>query len=93
MNAASDYVRFYSVSEGLMALDEDAVFSESWIHDNSIAGWQHKAKKCAEVLVPHCVNPEYILEAYAANSVAEQSLAQICSLKVSVKSGIFFGEQ
>ncbi len=90
-NAASDYVRFYNVAEGLRALNKDEVFAQFWLHDNLIEYYRHSAVKCAEVLVPNKVEPKYICGAIVANKTA---LAVFCKLKigltVEIKSGIFF---
>lgn len=91
-NAASDYARFYTVSEGLAAIDKDRLFAQSWIHqENQRDQWAHKSAKCAEVLVPDKIEPEYILGAYAANQTALDAFSRLNSgLTVCIKSDIFF---
>lgn len=73
-NAASDYVRFLSV-EQIEIIDFDMVFARDWRHpDNRIAYWRHKSAKCAEVLIPHVVPPEYITGAWVCNEPARNLL-------------------
>jgi hypothetical protein len=91
-NAASSYVRFDTVSIGLRALDKERVFARYWKHeDDQIEEWRHKAEKCAEVLVPGGIAPEYITGAYVVNDVAMvQFQALNTGLPVSVNDAIFF---
>jgi len=91
-NAASDWARPYSVSDGLAAIDRDRLFAKYWTHrDNQYEEWAHKSVKCAEVLVPDEVEPRYILGAYVANQAALAALKKLrIGLTVSIESDIFF---
>lgn len=90
-NAASGYVRFYNVTDGLVALNKDEIFAKSWLHDNPIEYYRHSAVKCAEVLVPNKVEPKYILGAYVANQVALAAFNKLkIKLTVEINSDIFF---
>ena len=91
-NAASDYVRFYSVSSGLTAINKDMIFARYWTHpENQYEEWAHKSIKCAEVLVPDKVEPEYIKGAYVANETAAKTLKKLnVQLTVIIKGDIFF---
>ena len=91
-NAASDYVRFYPVTDGLSNIDKDKLFAKYWTHpDNLYEEWEHKSIKCAEVLVPDRVESTYITGAYVANSEAMSSFEQLgIKLPVCVKNDIFF---
>jgi hypothetical protein len=91
-NAASDWVRFFSVGEGLKALDRDRVFARYWTHPEDLfEEMRHKSEKCAEVLVPDCVMPSFLLGAYVANEVALQKFQQLnIGLPVCIRSDIFF---
>ena len=91
-NASSDYVRFYPVPKGLMAIDKDMVFARYWTHrDNQFEEWAHKSIKCAEVLVPDKIEPQYILGAYVANQPALDAFKKLrTDLTVRIKSDIFF---
>lgn len=75
-NAASKYARFRSPS-ALNELDFDRIYAEDWRHpDDQIAYWQHKSMKCAEILIPDCVETKYILGAYVVNELAKAALLE-----------------
>jgi len=90
-NAASDYVRFYAPSQWQL-LDWDAILAMDWRHPgNPIAYWRHKSRKCAEVLVPHCIAPEFVTGAYVIDAVAARRIPALgCSLAVTVNPVLFF---
>ena len=50
------------------------VFAEYWTDTNMFEYWRKKSIKCAEVLVPHCVEAGYIEGAYVANETAKVNL-------------------
>jgi hypothetical protein len=91
-NASSNYVRFYSVTKGLSAIDKEKLFSKYWTHPgNQFAEWAHKSIKCAETLVPERVEPNYILDAYVANQTALNAFNKLkIELTVCIKDDIFF---
>ncbi len=91
-NAASDWVRFYPVQEGLAAIDKDLLFAVFWTnHDNEYEVMKHKSIKCAEVLIPDKIEPEYVLGAYVASDVALAAFHKLGTvLTVELKSDIFF---
>jgi hypothetical protein len=91
-NAASDWVRFFTVTDGLNALDRDRVFARYWKHqEDMIDEWRHKAEKCAEVLVPDRVSLDFITGAYVVDNVTLIRFRELNSgLPVSINSGIFF---
>lgn len=91
-NAASDMVGFHPAAQGLKKIDRDRVFAESWIHrQDPFDQRRHKSEKCAEVLVPDCVMPRYLVGAYVANQVALQTFQLLnVQLPVDIKSDIFF---
>lgn len=91
-NAASEYVRFYDMAEGIAALDRDYIMAEFWLHpDDLYAEWRHKSAKCAEVLVPDQVGPEYIYSAYLASRQGLEFWRQNnIHLTAEIKADIFF---
>lgn len=91
-NAASDWVRFNSVIDGLAALDKDKIYARYWTNvDNQYDLWENKSIKCAEVLIPDRVEPKYIVGAYVANQTALEAFQQLnIQLTVSINSDIFF---
>ncbi len=59
-NAASGFAAFGSAEEMLPKLDFDEIFAESWNHADYYEKRRHKARMCAEVLVPDVLPPKYI---------------------------------
>jgi len=74
-NAASDYARFLHPSQWAL-VNFDDVLAENWTHpDNPRRYFQHKSRKCAEVLVPHRIPPELLVGARVINQAARARLA------------------
>jgi hypothetical protein len=90
-NAASDYVRFLHPRQW-QDLDFDAIYAMDWRHpDDPIAFWRHKAQKCAEVLVPHRVRPEFLMGAHVVDEAAKTRLVAMgFTLPVTVSPVLFF---
>jgi hypothetical protein len=90
-NAASDYVRFYTAA-GIQALDKDLVFAQFWT--NAVDPYEvmrHKSIKCAEVLAPDSVDPEFLIGSYVANERALRAFEALGTrLPVVVKGAMFF---
>lgn len=92
-NAACNFVGFYPYPYGLEKLDFDMVYATWWKHkDNPRLEELHGHIKCAEVLVPDCVEPQYIIGAYICNRQAEKALKDFDFYgKIKMKnSGLFF---
>ena len=90
-NASSDYVRFLHPSQAAL-LDYDAIFATDWRHlDDQIAYYRHRSKKCAEVLVPHCVEPKYLAGAYVVDEATDVKLKSLgFGLPITVDGKMFF---
>jgi hypothetical protein len=90
-NAASNWVRFLDPSQW-SELAFDDIFAMDWRHsDDQVAYWRHKARKCAEVLVPHRVESRFLRGAYVIDVQAQQRLLALgCDLPVSVDPVLFF---
>jgi hypothetical protein len=90
-NAASDYVRFLHPDQWQL-LPFDDIYAMDWRHpDDQIAYWRHKARKCAEVLVPGSVEVQFLSGAYVMDEVTAMHLAgQGCTLAVTVDPVLFF---
>jgi len=91
-NASADYSRFYTVKEGLTALDKDKIYAKYWTNaQNQYDYWEQKSIKCAEILVPDRVESQYILGAYIANQTALKVFKKLrIQLTVSIRSDMFF---
>lgn len=74
-NAASDYARFLHPSQWKL-VNFDDVLAQNWTHlDDPRRYYQHKSRKCAEVLVPHRIPPELLTGAYVIDAAARNRLA------------------
>ena len=91
-NAASDWVGFFSVTQGLSVINRERVLARYWIHPNDpYDEMSHKSEKCAEVLVPDRVDVQFIAGAYVANQAALAELErQNFQLPVRVRGDMFF---
>lgn len=90
-NASSDYVRFLHPSQWKL-LDFDDIYAMDWRHpDDPPAYYRHRSRKCAEVLVPHCVEPSRLFGAYVVDQASAQRLAHTgFTLPIVVDSVLFF---
>lgn len=90
-NAASDYVRFLAPSQWQI-LDFDDIYAHNWRHpSNPARNYQHRSRKCAEVLIPQRVEPQLLTGAYVADAAAAARLTALrCSLPISVEPLLFF---
>jgi len=88
-NAARD-CWFKTVDEGLPLLNKGEIYATFWINDNPIKNYKHAGIKCAEVLVPYCVHPDYIFGAYVYNSTALNNLYNLSDLDAIIKRELFF---
>ncbi len=90
-NAASNYVRFLAPQQWSL-LDFDDIFAMDWNHpDDQIRHWQHKSRKCAEVLVPHAVEPRFVTGAYVADQTAFLKVSAVApKLPLVVNPVLFF---
>lgn len=93
-NAASNYVRFLAPSQWRL-LDFDDIFAMDWNHpDDQIRHWRHKSRKCAEVLVPHGIEPKFIEGAYAVDAQVAATIAGVAPrLPVTLSPELFFRER
>lgn len=66
-NAAGHMTRFGPSPQGLDMIDKEKVFADWWN-----GGWEERRLRCAEVLVPDSVPPEYLLGAYVSCEEAKQ---------------------
>ena len=88
-NAASAYVRFLHPSQWEL-LDFDDIYAMNWLHPDTITYRRKKGRKCAEVLVPHCVECRFLTGAYVVDAAAGRRLALKFILPVEVNPVLFF---
>ncbi len=91
-NAASSWVSFMTVPEGLAAIDRDRLFARSWKHPEDMYDeMNHKSEKCAEILVPDRVEARFVVGAYVANQNASTALQALgTGLPVRIRGDMFF---
>lgn len=90
-NASSDYVRFLSPAQWAV-LDFDAIYALDWRHPGDpVAYHRHRSLKCAEVLVPNLVEPQFLTGAWVASQAAATKLSAIgFPLPIEVDPQLFF---
>ena len=74
MNAAASLCRFYPGPSGLENVDSDRVFRRYWTDGDAIEQERCKKAKCAEVLVPDRVGPEFIEGVKVGSSAAKTNV-------------------
>ena len=90
-NASSDYVRFAAAPRGLSIVVREATYAEYWTDPNPIVQWQKKSAKCAEVLVPDRIDPQFVMGAYVSCQPPMDRLkGQGIGIGVSINAHIFF---
>ena len=94
-NAASEYTAFWPSPAGLARVDKGLVFAEYWTDEDQIQEWHKKRVKCAEVLVPDRVVPQFIIGAYVSCSEAQNALQNVVEtnnlrLNITLNAHLFF---
>lgn len=90
-NASSDYVRFLHPTQW-KHLDFDDIYAMDWRHPGDPPTYyRHRSRKCAEVLVPHRVEPGRLLGAYVVDQAAAQRLSGVgFALPIAIDPVLFF---
>lgn len=90
-NAATSLVRFYSPEEGLKQLDFEKIHAQYWNHDDPILQRDHKAVKCAEILIPNSISADYLSGAYVVSDESKSLLlSKGFNIPVYVKPAVFY---
>ncbi len=90
-NAATDIVRFFSPDEGIDYIDFKKVFAKYWTHDDQLEYENHKAIKCAEVLIPYKIAYSNIVAAIVLNDESKQRIINMgFEKKIKVDPSIFY---
>jgi len=90
-NASSDYVRFAEAPGGLSIVDRELTLAEYWTDPDPIVQWKKKSAKCAEVLVPDRVAPQFIMGAYVSCQDAMDRLSGLgTGIPVRINAHMFF---
>lgn len=91
-NAARGLTRFAPpTDEGFAIIDETVVFADFWTHPDPQIQDERKRIRCAEVLVPDQVPPQFILGAYVSCQAAHDILTETgCEILVHEREHLFF---
>jgi hypothetical protein len=90
-NAASGATRFGSLTEGLARIDRAITFARYWTHSDPYEHADHKRRMCAEVLVPDCLPPDYIVGAYVScEEGSDAYAAERLTWPAEIKPYVFF---
>lgn len=73
-NASSSFVRFAPSPKGLEIVESELAFAIYWTDSDPIQKYRKTFARCAEVLVPDLVSPEFIVGAYVSCDEARVSL-------------------
>jgi len=90
-NASSNYVLFVQSPSGLKKLSYEEVFVRSWIcPGDQIREWRLGSKVCAELLIPHKIEPKFIFGAYSNGPISHRSFqGSCCELACEINADIF----
>jgi hypothetical protein len=90
-NASSNWALFLSSPAGLQKLHAEEVFVRSWKFPNDqIREWRLGSLVCAELLIPHVVEPKLILGAYVLDVAARTKFTALeTRLECVTNSDIF----
>ena len=90
-NAASDYVRYLAPAQWKV-LDFEDIYAIDWRHPGDPSRfYQHKSRKCAEVLVPDLIEPRFLTGAYVVDPEAAALLNKAgFGLPVAIDPVLFF---
>ncbi len=90
-NASSDYVGFHEPLMILDRLDYPMIYAKSWMDGNYYLQLKKKSVKCAEVLVPEKVPPQYIIGAAVKSQEDKERLeAMGFEKKIYIEPDLFF---
>jgi hypothetical protein len=91
-NAAADQARFWPSPTGLAQIDKTFTFAKYWTHPGDyLAERDHKARMCAEVLIPDRVETSHILGCHVNGFSALEVVNSLCDMPVKVNRNVFFG--
>lgn len=85
------YTLFSSSPSGLAALDRDLLYATYWTDPDYFSYCERKRKRCAEVLVPDRVPPEYIVGVRVSGPVGHAKVSPIApGLPIHIDPSVFF---
>ena len=91
-NASSKYVKFSEPAEGLKLLDYRMVYAKDWRDEDQFTYMKKKSHKCAELLIPDRVPPEFI-DAIAVKNTQDQDRVKMLvhsNIVICLQPHLFF---
>ena len=90
-NASSDYASFHEPTKILDKLDYDMIYAKSWVDANYYLMLKKKSVKCAEVLIPEKILPQYIIGTAVKNQEDKERLEEMgFNKKIYIEKELFF---
>lgn len=90
-NASGDWTGFWPSPDGLERVDYDLTYAENWTDPDRITYWRKKSAKCAEVLVPKRVPPEYVKAVYVSCDATRLNIQQLnLNWPIHIAAHLFF---
>ncbi|MGH3721513.1 MAG: DUF4433 domain-containing protein [Pseudonocardiaceae bacterium] len=90
-NAASDGTIFMPSPSGLVRLSEDRIYAGSWDDQDYWTKIELKRARCAELLVPDRVDPQFVLGCYVDHrNRRSECFSESPRVHVEVNSRVFF---
>jgi ssDNA thymidine ADP-ribosyltransferase, DarT len=91
-NASSGYALFQPAPGGLAIVQYELVFARDWRDSDEIVYYRKKSAKCAEVLIPDRVGPEFIQGVYCSGAEGTSSVHAVCEITVTLDPDLFLLE-
>lgn len=90
-SASIGFAEFGTPAETLPTLSHDEIFARSWNHGDYYEKSRHKARMCAEVLVPERIAPEFIRGIYVSCDEAAQIVHDLdLGIRTKINPYLFF---
>ncbi len=90
-NASSNYARFVEPQYAFDVLNIDLIYAQYWLDAEPLEYIKRKAFKCAEILVPQCIAPEFIIAVAVRNEQdKERVMSNGFNKKIYVDKHLFF---
>ena len=89
-NAAGGWARFLDPAQSSL-LDFDRIYALDWRDSDKFEYFDRKTKKCAEVLIPHMVEPRFLTGAWVVDKATAKRLAELgFGLRIDIDPVLFF---
>lgn len=90
-NASSSYVRFFEPQYAFNNLDFELIYAQYWNDDDPLVYLNKKSIKCAELLVPYAIRPDFIIAAAVKSGNDKDRLIRMgFNKRIYVDKHLFF---